>query len=66
MDQLIDELLAFSRISRQTMEWSEVELGPLAQAVFDDVPRKRRAAGSSSSCTRCRRCAAIPPCSARC
>jgi signal transduction histidine kinase len=37
MGQLIDDLLAFSRLGRQPMADSEIDLAALAQATFDEV-----------------------------
>ena len=36
MGQLIDDLLAFSRMSRQDMKMVEIDLGALARTVFDE------------------------------
>jgi two-component system sensor kinase len=37
MGQLIDDLLAFSRLSRQTMTVAEIDMAELAQSVFEEV-----------------------------
>jgi PAS domain S-box-containing protein len=37
MGQLIDDLLAFSRLSRQTMTVAEIDMAELARSVFEDV-----------------------------
>ncbi len=36
MGQLIDDLLAFSRVGRQSLDAVEIDMGGLAQAVFDE------------------------------
>ena len=36
MGQLIDDLLAFSRIGRQAMQMAEMDMGAIAQRAFDD------------------------------
>lgn len=37
MGQLIDDLLAFSRLGRQTMTVTEIDMAELAQTVFDEL-----------------------------
>ncbi len=37
MGQLIDDLLAFSRLGRQQMTDTRIDMGALAQAVFDEL-----------------------------
>lgn len=37
MGRLIDDLLAFSRVGRQRMEWAPVDMTALAQTVFDEL-----------------------------
>ncbi|HKO87786.1 MAG TPA: ATP-binding protein [Burkholderiales bacterium] len=40
MDELIDDLLSFSRLGRQAIKWSELDMGNLAKSVFQNLDGK--------------------------
>ena len=65
MGRLIDDLLAFSRLSRADMELAPVAMEPLVRAVFAELTTPETAAGSISTSSRCRWRWGMRHCSAR-
>ena len=67
MQQLINDLLAFSRVGRLTAAFVDVDLDEaLAQALRQTSPRPSRRPAPWSPTSRCRRCPATPRCWCSC
>ena len=67
MGQLIDDLLAFSRIGQAEMQKTEVNLDRLVQEALRDFQGGDEGAEAlSGTSTRCRRCGPTGPCCAWC